>query len=132
MTVYALQDGVTRIHDAAGSRGGIGFQELFKFVRALSNPMETERDARLTLISGTTCIQLKKPYVQGFPAQADKPRRMMWFNPENDLTRPPSSDHVFDLEDRFAGTVVGISFILDHDYLRSKVNERDQPGGADQ
>jgi hypothetical protein len=131
MTVYALQDGITRIRDAAGRRGGIGFQELLKFVRLLSDDVGIGSDAQLTVISGNTCIRLKKPYVEGVRAEATKPR-LIWFNPNNDPNAAPSPDHVFDLEQRFAGTVVGISFILDHDYLKATFDDRDQSGSSDQ
>lgn len=132
-TVYALQDGITRIHEAAGNRGGIGFQELLKFVRLLGEQTGSREDARLTVISGNTCIQLKKPYVEGAradPGDATLPR-LIWFNEDNDPGKPPSSNHVHHLGRRFAGTVVGISFILDHDYLKANVDDTDQSSRTD-
>lgn len=131
-TVFALQDGITRIHDAAGKRGGIGFQEVMKFVSILSGPEGLDgTDPRLTVISGNTCIQLKKPYVEGVSSGPSKPR-LIWFNAENDHNRPPDTDRVFTLDRRFGGTVVGISFVLDHDYLKATVNDTDQSSRTDE
>lgn len=124
VTLFALQDGVTRVADAAAEgRGGIGFQEVLRFVAALSDLTAEGRDPRLTIVSGSSCIMLRKPYLEGLRRHgADEPR-VIWCNEANSPELPPDPAFVFDLEDRFEGTLVGISFVLDPEYLRSSLDD---------
>ena len=121
-TLMALQDTITRDADAtAGARGGIGFQDVLEFVSMIGATEAIDRAPRLTIVSGSSCIQLKPPYMSGQKAGPHEPR-LLWCNPINDPSEPPDPDFVFDLEDHFAGTIVGLSFALDSDHLRKSVN----------
>jgi hypothetical protein len=121
-TLMALQDTITRDADAtAGSRGGIGFQDVLEFVNTFGITEAVERAPRLTIVSGRSCIQLKPPYMSGNKAGPMEPR-LLWCNPTNDPAHPPDPSFVFDIEDHFAGTIVGLSFVLDSDHLRKSIS----------
>jgi hypothetical protein len=121
-TLMALQDTITRDAEAtAGSRGGIGFQDVLEFVNTFGATEAADRAPRLTIVSGGSCIQLQPPYMSGSRSGPAQPR-VLWCNPENTPARPPDPEFVFDLEDHFAGTVVSVSFVLDSDHLRKSIN----------
>jgi hypothetical protein len=121
-TLMALQDTITRDAAAtAGFRGGIGFQDVLEFVNTIGATETPDRAPRLTIVSGRSCIQLRPPYMSGTRSGPTEPR-VLWCNPENSPAGAPDSTFVFDLEDHFAGTVVGLSFVLDSDHLRKSIN----------
>jgi two-component sensor histidine kinase len=131
-TLFALQDGITRVHDAVKEeRGGIGFQDVLSFVSNLGDANAEGRDPRLTIVSGQSCIRLRRPYLIGERNGHGQPR-LLWCNESNSPDQAPDPEYVFDIEDRFAGTIVGLSFVLDPDFIRQSLNERDQPTGADE
>jgi hypothetical protein len=121
-TLMALQDTITRDAAAtAGSRGGIGFQDVLEFVNTFGVPAAPDRAPRLTIVSGGSCIQLRPPYMSGNRSSPMEPR-VLWCNPENSSGQPPDPDFVYDLEDHFAGTIVGLTFVLDSDHLRKSID----------
>ncbi|MCK1275468.1 hypothetical protein IVB46_09515 [Bradyrhizobium sp. 61] len=121
-TLMALQDTITRDAAAtAGSRGGIGFQDVLEFVTMFGATEAESRGPRFTIISGRSCIQLRPPYMNGMKAGPGEPR-LLWCNPSNSPAVPPDKDFVFDIEDHFAGTIVGLSFVLDSENLRKSIN----------
>lgn len=130
-TLYAVQDTITRVHDAhAEGRGGIGFQEIIRFINELSGPSRPGLEPKLTIVSGGSCIKLRPPYFKPIRMAMDRPR-MIWCNATNSPHTAPDPDYVFDLDEFFEGTVVGISFVLDPEYLQAVANGRDQSGEAD-
>jgi hypothetical protein len=126
-TLYALQDGVTRDPDAeAKNRGGVGLQEVIALMNLLGGVSFPGQEPRLTIVSGTSCISLRTPYIMGERLHGPDSPRVLWFNPDNNVTNPPDNSHVFDLTEPFAGTIISMSFILDGSYLREKFNGRNQ------
>jgi two-component sensor histidine kinase len=125
-TLVALQDGVTRdVAAESANRGGIGLQDVMAFIRHLGSTDIADRAPRMTIVSGRSCIQLRQPYLVG-SRRGDGSPRMLWCNAENSPEVSPDPQFVFDLEDRFAGTVVGLSFVLDADYLRTLADATDR------
>jgi hypothetical protein len=121
-TLMALQDTITRDAAAtAGSRGGIGFQDVLEFVNTFGATEIESRGPRFTIISGKSCIQLRPPYITGSKAGPTEPR-LLWCNQSNSPVVPPEKDFVFDIEDHFAGTIVSLSFVLDSENLRKSIN----------
>ncbi len=121
-TLFALQDGVTR--DAVADnddRGGVGFQEVMQFVNELGGTSKQGHEPRITIVSGSSCITLRPPYILGHRKGDPSNPRVIWFNPENSPTVPPDRSHVFDLSERFSGTIISVAFTLDPDYLNAKV-----------
>ena len=126
LTLAALQDGITcdPIKWAA-EQGGVGLPGMLDVVHALGQTLSKEHSPKVTILSGTSCIKLREPYLKGSRADVGDPR-LLWFNPENDRSLPPDSDFVFDVPVGFPGTVISMGFILD------PLNyERVQDGGDD-
>lgn len=121
-TLYALQDTITRDPEAdAGGRGGFGFQEVMRFVNELGGTSKLGKEPRITIISGSSCIQLKPPYILGTRATDDGSPRVLWCNTENSSKVAPDPAFVFDLTERLAGTIISVAFTLDPDYLNETV-----------
>lgn len=126
-TLVALQDGITRDQAAkSASRGGIGFQDVMEFVSHLGGTSMEEHKPKMTIVSGRSCIKLVDPYFCA-TRQEESKKRILWCNVSNSPEEPPDQQYVFDLEDRFAGTVIALSFVLDADYLRNLINAGNQP-----
>jgi hypothetical protein len=121
-TVVALQDGVTRDASAsAAGRGGVGFQDVMALLNMLGETDDPAKAPRMTIVSGHSCVVIQTPYLQG-AARSDGGQRVIWFNEANDPKNRPDVQHVFDLEDSLAGTVVTMSFVVDSEYLKAAIN----------
>ncbi|OAB83660.1 hypothetical protein A4G21_04700 [Brucella intermedia] len=121
-TVVAMQDGVTRDNDAEfHQRGGVGLQEVLDLVNALGYTSDAENGPRLTIVSGRSCIKARYPYIFGRHTEG-KGMRTLWFNRENDPMEPPDREFVFDLENNFPGTIIGITFVFSKDDLKAAID----------
>ncbi|TCM54951.1 hypothetical protein C8J36_104143 [Rhizobium sp. PP-F2F-G48] len=124
-TLVALQDGITSDHAAAANqRGGIGLQEVLELVSALGVSSGTDKGPRMTIVSGSSCIRARAPYLHGTRTGEDEPR-MQWFNSGNSPVQPPDASFVFDLESRFPGTIIGLTFVLSKDDLKAVLDAED-------
>lgn len=124
-TVAALQDRVTGDPDAyADGRGGTGLQDVIDFADDLAGGGTNMAKARVTIVSGKSCIRLKPPILKGRRDDSTKPR-YQWCNAANDPNMPPDRDIVFDMPRYFAGTLVTVAFTLDLSL------ERDEAEGND-
>ena len=126
-TVFALQDGVSRIHDAlVQGRGGTGLMDIIDFFAQLSATTAPDRmRPRLAILSGATCILLQPPYVEGTRKAGAEPLpgflhppRELWFNPANSPDEPPDRAHVLHLPARLNGTLVAMAWTFDPEYLK--------------
>jgi hypothetical protein len=130
-TLIALQDTITRDAVATGQgRGGVGFQDVLEFVTTLGGTNVPENAPRVTIVSGKSCVRLRAPHIVGRRTGADQPR-VLWCNTSNTAGEPPDANFVFDLEDRFAGTIVGLSFVIDRDFLEAAIDAQNQSERAD-
>lgn len=121
-TLVALQDGITRDHAAtANSRGGVGFQEVLELINAIGFSKDPGHAPRMTIVSGSSCIQARPPYVIGIRNDDLEPRTL-WFNEANDLRSAPDKDFVFDLDSHFPGTIIGLTFVLSKEDLMAVLN----------
>ncbi|MGT2513432.1 hypothetical protein ACVOMT_03505 [Sphingomonas panni] len=78
-TIAALQDGVTSKHDAVrGGRGGTGLQDALDFIGLLAGYPAPTADARMTIVSGKSCIRLRHPILVG--RRDGRDRRVQWCN----------------------------------------------------
>ena len=122
-TLFALQDGITRDPDAeAAGRGGYGLQEVLEMVSTLGHSTKEGREPRITIISGNACIRLRLPYIKGERKAGPDSPRVLWCNPSNSSDIAPDRAYVFDLDDRFSGTIISVAFTLDPDYFESLAN----------
>lgn len=126
-TVFALQDTVTRDPEAAAARsGGTGLQDVLDMVNALGGTAAAGREPRVTVVSGSSSIRMRPPYIQGIrPGEPHTPR-LLWFNPENKREVAPDGGFVEDLPDHFAGTLVTVAFTLDPAYFAAHMESDDE------
>ncbi len=131
-TVVALQDAVTGDAGAtAEKRGGTGLQDVLAFVTDLADvDLNPHAEAKVTIVSGNSCIQLVAPHLIG-KRSLSSGRRLQWCNNSNTRDEPPDSRIVSDLRQHFAGTLVSVAFTLDPTYIEGKENE-DGDGQPDQ
>ncbi len=130
-TLVALQDGVTRDADAeASGRGGVGLQEVLELINIIGVTNSPGKEPKMTIVSGHSCIQARKPYLQGTRNNGDD-RRFLWFNDENLPETPPDKDFVFDLSTKFPGTIIGLTFVLSRDDLLAVLDADDRTGKID-
>jgi hypothetical protein len=120
-TVFALQDTITcdPVAREIGS-GGTGLQDVLEFVDILAGDGEAAKDARVTILSGRSCIELTKPYIPGV-RRANHAPRLQWCNPANTSEEPPDEAVAYDLSEHFAGSLVSVAFTLDPEYLATTV-----------
>jgi hypothetical protein len=112
ITIAALQDGVTSAHEAVSNRrGGTGLQDTLDLIGDLGGAPDPGADARVTIVSGKSCIRLRHPILVG--RSDGNNRRVQWCNQANDPRYPPDRDIAFDLPAHFAGTLVSVAFTLD-------------------
>ncbi len=118
-TLAALQDGVTCVEEAENAdRGGYGLMDILDFVSALGRTVDDKHAPQVTIISGSSCIQLKGVYNRGHNGGEDGPR-VQWFNNQNSAKMPPDPEYVFDLDAWLPGTAISVGFYLDPEVLRS-------------
>jgi hypothetical protein len=128
-TVFALQDGVTRISQAFEERrGGTGLLDILHFFSGIAGTMTDKSDPRLAIVSGSTCVLAMGGYINGTKRSGDVEllSRQLWFNSENSARVCPSSDHVIKLPHKLQGTLVTMSFPLDVDYLERTVGMKNE------
>lgn len=111
-TVFALQDGISRVDQGDGQpSGGTGMMDIVEFVNAVGRPYDNGLDTRVAIVSGRSYIRFSDVFCEG--RAADDGRRIQWFNTENDVATPPSREHVMDLPCAFPGTLVTMRFVID-------------------
>lgn len=121
-TLVALQDGITRDHSATeNNRGGVGFQEVLELINAIGVSSDPGHAPRMTIVSGSSCIQARAPYVIGMRNDSLEPRTL-WFNEANNPYEVPDKDFVFDLNSHFPGTIIGLTFVLSKEDLMAVLN----------
>lgn len=130
-TLVALQDGVTRDADAeANGRGGVGLQEVLELINIIGVTNSEGKEPKMTIVSGHSCIQARKPYLQGVRSGLDE-RRLLWFNEQNSPEMPPDKDFVFDLTTNFPGTIIGLTFVLSKGDLLAVLDAENRTGTTD-
>ncbi len=112
-TVHALQGRVScqnTSSDTIGDRGQgtADMIETFQYLSADSGTM--------CLLSGHTQILFDGTYKMKRSSSGS--RRVLAFNPANDLTYPPDTQHVRHLTRRFPGTLLSLRFSLEEEHLR--------------
>ena len=117
-TIYALQDTVTRDHEAKRERrGGTGFRDIVCLFGDLAGSIQGQNDARLAIVSGNTCLHIDFSHCQAALPQPGK-HFNIWLNAANERSVPPDQNAVKELESKFCGTLITMGFTLDPDYLK--------------
>ncbi|MEP2164201.1 MAG: hypothetical protein ABJP87_03620 [Bauldia litoralis] len=132
-TVYALQDGVTRLERklSGGAKGGTGLADVMDFFADLAGGGTDDDQPNLAIVSGSTYIRVSPPYdrplresVTGITAETILPRQI-WFNSRNSPLQPPAESHVFRLPGFIKGTLVTMAFNLNIKYLEESADGHD-------
>ena len=117
-TLAALQDTITCVASADSSgRGGYGLQEMLELVNFLGISLDPNRQPRVTIISGKSCIQLRSPYILGERTQGVTSPRVLWCNQTNSSDSTPDKLYVYDMTTGLPGTSISIGFDLDQQYF---------------
>lgn len=124
MTLAAMQDGVTCIPEAdKDGRGGYGLMQMLHLTNVLGATSNLNLRPEITIISGTSCIQLKNPYYNCDTVAGDNAARVQWCNKDNSAMVLPDESNVFDLKKGLPGTAISIRFTLDPQYLQKIMDE---------
>lgn len=119
-TLYALQDGVTRMSDPNESKGGRGMMDLLELFATLGGGNTISEEPSMTIISGHTCVHLKGQQ----PERRDDGIRVLALNEGNDLHKPPESAYIQRLVRKFPGTILSMRFHLNPTFLEASANGR--------
>lgn len=131
-TVFALQDGVSRVGDAlSAGRGGTGFMDVLDFFRALSATNRPGDQPVMAIVSGATCVRIAPPHLQGRAESGPgisglRPPRELWFNQHNRREDPPDLSHVVKLPHSLGGTLITMAWTMDVEYLQEQTNGADR------
>lgn len=112
-TVFALQDGISRVRQGDGNpTGGTGLMDVVEFANEVGISESADKDPKVVIISGSCLIKFDAPYRRGLSSESDE-RRLQWFNAKNDVKEPPDPSHVMNLPLQFPGTLISARFVLD-------------------
>jgi hypothetical protein len=116
-TLFALQDGISRLKFERESRG----TGTMKFINSFLEIGDYEDKDRgycplLSILSGSTLLQCDNKY-RSFQLNGEY---YLSLNPENDLSIPPKETHLKPLNVKFPGTVLAIKIYLNKNHLASK------------
>lgn len=113
-TLYALQDGVTRIADWDRGNGAIRFIENFY---ALKGKSDCDNISKMVITSGHTRIIFDGKYeiVERPRGKLNKMYKMMTFNKEGDIEIKPDPEYVRYEKNYFPGTLISVKIRIDYE-----------------
>lgn len=123
-TVYALQDGVSRMPNTTVA-GGSGLMEIAEVANNLGNGYK-QIPPQVAILSGSSCIVFKPPYLKGQTTTQKPDLRQQFFNPDNAQETAPDVKHVFDTALPLPGTLISIRFALENEAIESIIVEKEQ------
>ncbi len=125
-TLYALQEGISRFNTDESIKNdyirGTGTTKLIDFFMQLSSKDDSNKP-KMAIVSGNTYILFDNKYKLKDKNLAGGNRKIIAFNPTNDLYEKPDSNNVKTLKYYFPGTVISLRFKLDDIYLQSIIKE---------
>lgn len=117
-TLYALQEGVSRLN-APGTSRGVGTADMISEFQRLGKTADPAFQPRMCLVSGKTHILFDGRHEMSLAAMEDgSERRVIAFNRDNNLHEPPDAGYVTELTRHFPGTLISLRFYIDSEYLR--------------
>jgi hypothetical protein len=117
-TLYALQDGVSRLKFKDQSRGTGTMKFLncfFEFGDYHNN--EKKHSPNFSILSGKTqliCDNKYKPFIKNG-------EYFLSLNDDKDLSLPPSKEHLKNLDFNFPGTLLSVSAFLNNEHITKKI-----------
>ncbi|HLN94302.1 MAG TPA: hypothetical protein VK183_01610 [Flavobacterium sp.] len=117
-TLYALQDGISRLkyEDESRGTGTMKFINCFFSLGDYVNEAKNKQP-RLTILSGKTYLICDNKYK---PFEKDS-RYFVSLNDQSDLFFPPNKSHLKDLKYAFPGTMLSIKVFLNKEQLNEKI-----------
>lgn len=124
-TLYALQDGVSRLKFEDNSRG-TGTMTFINCFYSIGDYENKDRliSPQLSVLSGKTQLFCTNKYR---PQQQSNGDFLLSLNKENDLTLPPDKKNLHSLRQKFPGTILSVRFCLNNEHMKDKFeisNER--------
>ncbi len=117
-TLFALQDGVSRLKFSNASRGTGTMKFIncfFSFGDYQNN--DKKQSPTLSILSGRTQLICDNKYQ---PFEKDN-MYYVSLNDENDLSLPPNKSHLKDLRYKFPGTILSVKAYLNKDHISKKI-----------
>lgn len=115
-TAFAMQDNISsKPHNA----GGKGMMTIVEVTNALSLKDIEVKKPKITILSGKSCLMFRGEYCGFHRLDGERAGRTQYFNPSQDIEKPPSNEHVFDLDVQFPGTVIAVRFTLDPETMEA-------------
>ena len=113
-TLYALQDGVTRIADWDRGNGAIRFIENFYSLKGIS---DNDNVSKMVITSGHTRIIFDGKYkiVERPRGKQNKIFKMMTFNDEGNIEIKPDPNYVRFEKNYFPGTLISVKIRMDYE-----------------
>lgn len=113
-TLYALQEGVSRLTGIDLARRGAGTAQMITAFQELGKRADGKVKPRMCVVSGWTHVLFDGTYpLREMTTPDGKKRRVIAFNDENDLSMPPAAGTVTRLQRYFPGTIISIRFYID-------------------
>ena len=125
-TLYALQEGVSRLNVEEGALGnrGLGTIAMIEMFQALGQVLQGADRPMMCVLSGNTHILFDGTFrLAPKPSGDGEERRIIAFNDTNDLGRPPDGGYVRHLKRRFPGTLISLRFYIDPEYLEKATGQ---------
>lgn len=110
-TMFALQQGVSKFSGGIVNTRGQGLARMVDVFNEIGVRKNIDTLAQMCLVSGDTWIKFDSKY-QIQDSITEGGRKVIAFNHENDLTKPPDSNYVKRLKNYFYGTMVTLEFKL--------------------
>lgn len=122
VTLYALQDGISRFKGGKSVKPdrGSGTIKLISIFQAIGRNAKKQVPS-MSITSGHAHIVFDNKYQIQTSIVDGVRKQIIAFNSTNDMTLPPNSNNVMDLESFFPGTVISMEFYLDREYLDEMV-----------
>lgn len=121
-TLFALQDGVSRLKYKDESRG-TGTMKFINCFFSFGDYQNTnkQQSPTLSILSGNTqliCDNKYKPFVTDNKCYVS-------LNDDNDLSLPPNKSHLKDLRYKFPGTLLSVRAFLNQDHISNKISNNE-------
>lgn len=119
-TLYALQDGISRLKFEDESRG----TGTMKFIRCFFSigdyqDVEKGKNPQLSILSGSTRLVCDKEHE---PFEINN-KFLMSLNKEKSLLLPPETSHLQTLKYSFPGTMLSVKVYLNSEHINKKLSE---------
>jgi hypothetical protein len=109
-TVFAMQDDIS---SKPNNAGGKGMMTVIEVTNELSLNTFPHKKPKITILSGKSCVMFSDEYCSFSRSSKERSGRTQLFNSSQSIEIGPSSEHVFDLDVDFPGTVIAVRFTLD-------------------